>query len=925
MTAARRRHKGVVLAVVMAVGVILGVPGGMPAHSVYANKATSTSKYAEVIDWLDWTEVVGAQPCTYTVGRTETTGMCIPANPSLTARMWSTPALVGSGSDGSTTSYYFRATRCTLTPTYTDSAARPNGILLYEPGAYRGDGLARLVNNGANYLAGGTPIANTLTGNYRSGYTIGLANQYEGWRGATPGVDGIQGVDVGDAGIVSFRVACNTYLFKTTTSTLTKSSLEGMYQDTSVARRMTMVGMVVADVESSNWDSTHHEYIAVQSSATNSRVLETYRTADCTDPLSTSQITTMTWTDTNGSHSGYRMNTVGSQCASTVKDSTGTAVPTAAGPTAILFMEGASSLDVRVAGNGRSAVALGVVSYMDFGDAPQTYGVAGAAFQPTWSGGVIPTNTTTNLFTGLTPATAGSAVPRLGALIDAETIQQNSVGATGDDDATSDDEDGWTVSDIRTRRGAAYSTTVSCTGTGLVKGWIDWNRNGTFDTSDGSTNTPTCGTATSTVTLSWTVPADVKRSVAGETDSAKTYLRLRISADRNAVNALIVPDATGGTTTGEVEDYAVNVFVPTIQFKKNVDNTWAGSLGLVSENWTLTGTQSARTWSGAGYAQETTVMPGDVSIKEASTVAGSSAYTASQWTCRQADGTVNPSGYSYSSTVTSTTPTGTVSVNDVDRVICEITNTAKPGSLTWKKVDDAGQPIGGATFTLNGPSAANVAVVDCVAPGCAVSGVVDTNPNPGEFTVKDLIWGDYTITETVPPAGHVLTAQTATGTLSRTTSHLLLDLGEIVNTPNHLTWTKVDADNAALLGGSQWTLSPSDGAATPTITIRDCKSAGCTGPDMDPDPGEFDLTKIPAGTYTLTETEAPAGYQIGDPVTVDVKATDTTITLAPIPNTKQPVPALPLTGGTASDWFLLGGGGAGLLALVLGVARRRRS
>lgn len=158
--------------------------------------------------------------------------------------MWSTPTHLGSAVDAitATTWNFYRSTQCTLTPTY---RARNNGILLYSPGAYRGDGLARLYNDGQNYKAGGQALSTGTDGDNLSGYTIGLANQLEGSRN--------------NPQTVTFNVTCSTYLLKTEQEGLTKAQVPALAANPDSARVMPMEGMVVADAESSNWDATHNE------------------------------------------------------------------------------------------------------------------------------------------------------------------------------------------------------------------------------------------------------------------------------------------------------------------------------------------------------------------------------------------------------------------------------------------------------------------------------------------------------------------------------------------------------------------------------------------------------------------------------------------------------------------------------------------
>jgi hypothetical protein len=65
------------------------------------------------------------------------------------------------------------------------------------------------------------------------------------------------------------------------------------------------------------------------------------------------------------------------------------------------------------------------------------------------------------------------------------------------------------------------------------------------------------------------------------------------------------------------------------------------------------------------------------------------------------------------------------------------------------------------------------------------------------------------------------------------------------------------------------TLSP----PSPIITnITDCTAAPCMGPDKDERAGYFRVENLPFGTWKITETQAPAGYNLANPAyqTVDV-------------------------------------------------------
>jgi len=176
----------------------------------------------------------------------------------------------------------------------------------------------------------------------------------------------------------------------------------------------------------------------------------------------------------------------------------------------------------------------------DFGDAPATYGIARH-----------------------TPADLGNAVTRLGLGVDFEGASLFSNDSNGDDADSSDDESGVTALPILTVAATSYSVTTACAGgsiasvnqTGQISGWIDFNRNGTFDANERAQ--ATCPPAATTATLTWTIaPTQI---VAGP-----TFLRLR-----TGLTAAQVANPTGNATTGEVEDFKLDI-VPTLAVNKQV-------------------------------------------------------------------------------------------------------------------------------------------------------------------------------------------------------------------------------------------------------------------------------------------------------------------------------------------------------------------
>lgn len=343
------------------------------------------------------------------------------------------------------------------------------------------------------------------------------------------------------ATLVSFDVACS-------------ATLDGV----SIA----LQGLVFADAETST--AVQGEYIeAVPSEPATWRVIDRYRSAGCT--TSTQAIV--------GANGSLRFAPNGFHCLS---------AGGGAGPMAVGFMEGATSARIAVKGGGVSAVALGVVLQADFGDAPASYGEAGALFEPTWSGGEVGVGTTPVSGTDFVLGTPDQPNTRLGATVDADS------GYLASDDALGDDRDGNVPSDedaianpgtIAVTPGQTYTLpSVECTGPGYVAGWIDWNGNGTFDEGERSAAVECTGTA---VDLTWTVPAGTK--------TGTSFLRLRI-----ALNESDVASPTGMTTSGEVEDYQVAVQLPELAIEKTSTATAENRAGD-TVTYTVTATNDGET------------------------------------------------------------------------------------------------------------------------------------------------------------------------------------------------------------------------------------------------------------------------------------------------------------------------------------------
>jgi len=195
------------------------------------------------------------------------------------------------------------------------------------------------------------------------------------------------------------------------------------------------------------------------------------------------------------------------------------------------------------------------ITGVDYGDAPDSGPGTGTNNYETLGASGGPSHT---LLAGL----------RLGATIDGadnNTTQQNAT-ATQDDNTWVDDEDGVTLPSLGTAD-TSYSATVNVTtpaGTaGYLVGWMDFNRNGVFETSEGvlyDADTGTAGiqpiapgTTAANVNLTWTVPS-------GLTAGNVLYARFRLT--NTVLSSADGTQSVGSLGNGEVEDYAITVTTP---------------------------------------------------------------------------------------------------------------------------------------------------------------------------------------------------------------------------------------------------------------------------------------------------------------------------------------------------------------------------
>jgi hypothetical protein len=515
-------------------GSIGNAPGQQAGGRLIApmNLATGGSgKYRQIIDWIQWGDasnqtVLADGTSSKTVTSTRDVGGQILRVACTASGLQWNPS-IGTGANGANT-----------------GETRRPPLVAYTPGGWTGDALDNLYNDGGQSYAVNGPLAG---GAYprdesNSWYThkSNLPVYPRDYRNPNKMVIGLgnpQG-DSSNGANMSFDFSC-------------QATLNGV--------TVPLEGLVFADAEASSSANTSSsetfngpEWVEARPTATNPGQTVTWRIIEnarsCTQANATAS-----WPQANT----LRLGVQGQECAyqPTTSYSWPQPNPTAYGPMAIAFMQGATSAKVGLQGRGYSAVALGYVLSTDFGDAPESYGEAGALFQNQWTGSPVPTTGTTDVSrTGILSTVSDTATtPILGSRISAESNARHSADATGDDSAASDD-DAIDPSSVRLpialRPGAQFQVpNIECTQApgnnpaGHITGWIDWNGNGVFDSGE-SSNTVTCPAGTATATLTFTIPSNV------DTTLTTTFMRLRI-----ATTAADSQRPTGVTIGGEVEDH----------------------------------------------------------------------------------------------------------------------------------------------------------------------------------------------------------------------------------------------------------------------------------------------------------------------------------------------------------------------------------
>lgn len=217
--------------------------------------------------------------------------------------------------------------------------------------------------------------------------------------------------------------------------------------------------------------------------------------------------------------------------------------------------------------------------------------------------------------------------------------------------------------------------------------------------------------------------------------------------------------------------------------------------------------------------------------------------------------TQTPSGYKKIADITfSVSESGVIAANGADGEVTvngfTLTVTDKTYvTLKLVKQDTNGKPLSGAEFQIKYPD------------GTLAKNDTFTTDVQGEAIIGELTYGNYIIVESAAPTGYEIISQETPITLGGAGSNTVaiengvavktITNSKILNERGNIRITKTDRNSGDLLPGAVFTLTNVQGTDPYTATAT-------TNND-----GIAEFLGVPYGTYTLTETDAPYGYEFG--------------------------------------------------------------
>ena len=166
----------------------------------------------------------------------------------------------------------------------------------------------------------------------------------------------------------------------------------------------------------------------------------------------------------------------------------------------------------------------------------------------------------------------------------------------------------------------------------------------------------------------------------------------------------------------------------------------------------------------------------------------------------------------------------------------------RKNTVLVKKVDQDGQPLTGAEFTLCDEFGERV-----------TTAVSDRN---GIVRFSGIPYGNYTIREIVAPKGYLLNREVVSFTIGKDFRSSEEPIATVVNRLKRLKYIKVDTSGKYLPGVEFALINAVTGEEVETVTSNE--------------KGEFIFTAFDYGVWIIRETEAPEGYTRMEDITVSV-------------------------------------------------------
>ncbi len=196
-------------------------------------------------------------------------------------------------------------------------------------------------------------------------------------------------------------------------------------------------------------------------------------------------------------------------------------------------------------------------------------------------------------------------------------------------------------------------------------------------------------------------------------------------------------------------------------------------------------------------------------------------------------------------------------------VTTEWDNDIIKGIITFTKTDEDGNALSGATFTLYDSNSD------------IVTTAVSTSTGLVEFENVD--YGSYTIKETIPPTGYVLSTETLTATITTEGATVQATPSSVSNTMirGNVEFKKVDVDTNLPISGAQFEIYAStDTSFTVPIAAATSNASGIV-----------QFTDIAYGSYVIKETQAASHYALSSAtLSVDIQIDGQTYDLGDFTN-----------------------------------------